>query len=116
MTKKEINLLLEYAQNFDNRKITDGMVDAWQEVLGGLSFEVARAAVVEAFKSEDVKWLEPKHVYRYARPLIERQRVIEDRVKTIAEMQSASSSPMPKCQHGVGLLYCVPCCKTVGNR
>ena len=113
MNKLEIDQLLTYAQNFDNRKITDGMVDAWAEVLGDIPFEIARQAVVDAFKDETIKWLEPKHIYRHAKPLMERKRVEQDRAKIYTEMNAAQSSPMPQCAHGKGLLYCLPCCTNV---
>lgn len=115
MNKPEVMQLLAYAQNFDNRKITDGMVDAWAEVLSAIPFDFGRQAVVEAFKDETVKWLEPKHVFKYAKPLMDRKRVEEDRAKTLQEMAERTSSPMPKCKHGLGLLWCVPCCKSVAG-
>jgi hypothetical protein len=113
MNKLEVNQILEYAQNFDNRKITDGMVDAWHEVLNGIPFEIARAAVVEAFKDDSLKWLEPKHVYRFARPMLDRANVEAQREERLNELNNVTSSPMPKCKHGKGLLYCVPCCAVV---
>lgn len=113
MNKQEIALLLEYAQNFDNRKITDGMVVAWGEVLAGIPFEIARESVVKAFQADDVKWLEPKHVLRYARPAMDRAKALAQSEAEAEESRrnKAESTPPPLCGHGKRLVDCGPCSK-----
>ena len=115
MNAAEVNQLLEYAQALDNRKITPVMIQAWLDVLGSLDFETARLATIEARKAETITWLEPKHVLKYARPFLERRQVETERAATLQEIQNRTSSAMPKCKHGLGLLYCLPCCKSVAN-
>lgn len=113
MLKSEVNQLLEYAQNFDNRKITDGMLAAWAEVLSAVPFEIARESVVKAFQAEDVKWLEPKHVLRYARPAMDRAKALaeSEAEQRASEQAKKESTPPPKCGHGLRLVDCGPCCK-----
>lgn len=113
MNKLEVNQLLEYAQNFDNRKITDGMLTAWAEVLSGVPFEIARESVVKAFQADDVKWLEPKHVFRYARPAMDRAKALAQSEAEAEESRrnKEASTPPPLCGHGKRLVDCGPCCK-----
>jgi hypothetical protein len=113
MKKSEINQILLYAQAVDNRNITDAMIDAWHDVIGELEFDVARAAIIEARKAENIAWIEPRHIMKYARPILDRQTVEAQREERLNELNNATSSPMPKCKHGKGLLYCVPCCAVV---
>lgn len=115
MNLNEVNQILAYVQNFDNRKITDAMVEAWHDLLRDMPFEFARQGVIEALKADEVKWLEPRHIFKFTKPLVDRDlaRQKQEAAMQEAEQAKQTSTPAPKCGHGFRLVDCLTCCKTL---
>lgn len=63
MNFKETHQLLIFIAQYDNRRIDDGVVIAWQAVVADLDFDVARQAVVNHFGTSEA-YLMPVHVRR----------------------------------------------------
>jgi hypothetical protein len=51
----------------DNRKPSPEAIAAWHEIIGHLSYDVAREALVLARRDESIGWLEPRHIIAKAK-------------------------------------------------
>lgn len=63
MNLRETHQLLIFVAQYDNRRIDDGAVIAWQAVVGDLDPDDARQAVIRHFSTSE-KYLMPVHVRR----------------------------------------------------
>jgi len=83
---------------------------AWHMVLEGLGFEQARQAALRVLQDPSINFIEPKHILAKASVLVEEAKTEERRQRAMQELEPVQSTPMPKCKHDKGLLYCDPCC------
>ena len=109
MKKTDTATVLEFLSLTDNRKITEDRILAWHDAIGHLDFEIARSAVTEAVRDDSISWVEPKHILAKARLVLERLEVEKRREQPLPERKLGDA--MPVCEHGLGLLYCLPCCR-----
>lgn len=74
MNKTETSQLLALIRLIDNRPITPEVVVVWNELLGGIGYEEAVAAM-KAYYRQSSKWLMPAHLIE----LVEAARADADR-------------------------------------
>ena len=61
MTPTQIATLLAYISSIDGRHTSTLMAEAWSDLIGGLDFEDAKAAV-QAHYRDSTEWLKPGHI------------------------------------------------------
>lgn len=104
--------ILDYLSAIDGRQVTAEKVKAWNDVIGYLDYETAKESAVMAYRQDSINFVEPKHIIAMSYKIKEAKRIEENRQKAIQpEMEEFKGSPMPKCVHGKGLLFCDPCCR-----
>lgn len=106
----ETKQVLDFIAAADGRNLTEQTYGAWHIVLGHLSFEHARQAAVMALQDEAIKWVEPKHILGKVSKLISDSEADQRRNRALTFEDNKVGTPMPKCVHGKGLLYCGECC------
>lgn len=116
MQKTETAELIEFLSLVDGRKISSEKILAWHELIGYLDYPLAKQAVIEAQRDSSIQYIEPKHILAKAKSIKERQRTEEAREEQFKEKPLAFGTRMPKCQHGIGLLLCDPCCKVAAQQ
>jgi hypothetical protein len=116
MQKTETAELIEFLSLVDGRKISTEKILAWHEVLGFLEYPVAKQAVIEAQRDSAIQYIEPKHILGKAKSIQDRKKLEMAREEQFKEKPLTFGSRMPKCQHGIGLLLCDPCCKTAAQQ
>jgi hypothetical protein len=109
MQKTETAELVEWVSVVDRREVTPQLVAAWHEIIGFLDYEVAKQALLEVQRDSDIRFIEPKHIVAFSYKIKERTKR-EQSIYRELETDGTWGSPMPKCVHGKGLLYCDPCC------
>lgn len=107
MNLTEVKQLLTEVAAIDNRKLNDQTADAWQSVLRDIPLEIAKEALHLARRDDRITWMEPKHIYSWAKDAAIRL----DRTKPIV-IENITGSRQPLCKaHSALLLSCIPCCK-----
>ena len=110
MQPEETKQIVDFISAADSRNVTEQTYGAWHIVIGHLDFEVARQAAVMALQDEAIRWTEPKHVLGKAGRVLEVVAQDKRRELALSRVEPPTGSEMPVCIHGVGLLYCGPCC------
>jgi len=110
MNNQESAQIVDFVAAADGRTVTDQTYGAWHIVIGHLTFEVARQAAVMALQDEAIRWTEPKHLLGKAGRLLEVEAQDKRRQLALTREEPAMGAEMPVCIHGLGLLYCGPCC------
>ena len=106
MNITETKQLLESISALDNRKVTPETIDAWHSVIGQIPFDIAKEALKLAQQDASIKYLEPRHVFGWAKEAAFRL----DRQKPKVEEERVGS-PQSRCKgHGKPILSCDPCC------
>jgi hypothetical protein len=106
----ETKELLEEISAIDGRKLTPETVAAWQGILSGIPFDIAKEAHKLARRDDRVTYLEPKHIVSWAKEAAFKL----DREKPKVEITPVTFTPQPKCKdHGVSILACDPCCHRI---
>jgi hypothetical protein len=109
----ETRELLQDIAAIDKRNITPETIQAWHSVLGNLSLEVAKQAHLMARKDLSVNYLEPRHIYGWAKEAIS---VLQRNKPKPAEPERAST-PEPNCRgHKTRITECKPCIKELGKQ
>ena len=107
MNKAETGELLVAVAAIDNRKITQQMIDGWAEILKHIPYDVALEAHRMARKSDQVQYLEPKHIISFAKEAA----FALDRLKPKAAEPEVKGDPQPTCRtHSKPIMSCDPCC------
>lgn len=101
---------MDFVAATDNRNVTPQTYGAWHLILGHLDFEQVRQATLLACQDENIKWVEPKHILSKVSKLISDAEADQRRNRALTYEESNRGTPMPKCAHGKGLLYCAECC------
>jgi hypothetical protein len=111
VNKTETERLVRKAAVLDNRHVNDAVIDAWHELVGHLSYEVAGRALRLARQDPNVGYLEPKHVLAKSRDaIVELNLELRDLARQ-AENEGRSD-PEPRCRaHVTRITSCVECCK-----
>ena len=110
MNNNETAQIVDFIAAADSRNVTPQTYGAWHLVIGHLSFETARQAAVMALQDEAIRWTEPKHILSKAGRLLEVAEQDKRRQLALTREEPSTGAEMPVCIHGVGLLYCGPCC------
>jgi hypothetical protein len=111
MQRAEIAELIEYLSLIDGRKVTPEKIQAWFDVIGFLDYAAAKAAMLECQRDSAIAYIEPKHIVSAAARIKERARNEAARVPSLETKAQINGTRMPKCEHGIGILFCDPCCK-----
>lgn len=111
MKKTDTASVLEFLSLTDNRKVNEDMILAWHDAIGHLDFDLAKSAVTLAVQDDSISWVVPRHVLGKSK-LVLQQREHEAYLSKPLPV-SVPGQDMPKCEHGLGLLFCVPCCKAL---
>jgi hypothetical protein len=107
MNLNEAKQLLTEVAAIDNRKLSDQTANAWQSVLRDIPLEIAKEALHLARRDDRISWMEPKHIYSWAKDAA----IKLDRAKPIV-IEQIKGSQQPLCKaHSALLLSCIPCCK-----
>lgn len=106
MNKTETQEILRRVAVVDNRKVGPETLDAWHDIIGAIPFDIAKEALLLAQKDATIKYLEPRHVYGWAKEAAFR---LDRKIRPVQEQ--VISSPAPKCKHEKSLPMCAPCCK-----
>jgi hypothetical protein len=97
MQKLETERLVRKLAVLDNRTVNDGVVDAWHELVGHLTYTVAELALRKARQDVTINWVEPKHVlakaHDAARELNERLRDWHGRPRRTVRVRQSLSVP-----------------------
>jgi len=110
MTPEQTKQIVDFISATKNTVPTDKTYGAWHIIISELDFEQARQAAIRAVKDPSINFIEPKHILAKASVLVEEAKTEERRQRAMQELEPVQSTPMPKCKHGKGLLYCDPCC------
>lgn len=110
MNNQESAQIVDFVAAADGRTVTDQTYGAWHIVIGHLLFETARQAAVMALQDETIRWTEPKHILSKAGRLLEVAEQDKRRQLALTHEEAPTGAQMPVCVHGLGLLYCGPCC------
>ena len=107
MNMREAAELLKEIAAVDNRQITPEKVAMWQGILAGIPLEIAREAHLLARRDDRVTFLEPKHIYSWAKEAAFKL----DKQKEKQPEPEVKYSAQPTCrEHGKLILSCDPCC------
>ena len=111
MNRTETAELLREVAILDNRKVSQDLIDQWQGILGHIPLDIAREAHRLARKDERVTYLEPRHIFSWAREAA--YKLDREKGNNIPEEPKGNFVAQPKCKHGRGLLTCDSCCATL---
>lgn len=113
MDKLETERLVRKLAVLDNRQVNDGVVESWHELIGYLSYEVAKRSLVKAQQDVNIKWVEPKHVL--AKSYEVTKELNEEASKSAREFDDyREGDPQPRCaEHGALITACLPCCSKI---
>lgn len=111
MKLSETTLLLRQIATLDNRKVNDEVIAAWHEVIGQLPFDIAKEALKLAQQDASVKYLEPRHIFGWAKEAAFRL----DRNKLSDQVQNLRGTPEPNCKHDIKVNSCKSCCKELSK-
>ena len=113
MQKLETERLVRKLAVLDNRTVNDGVVDAWHELVGHLTYRVAELAVRKARQDASINWVEPKHVLAKAHDAAKELNEQATKLARQAE-DNGTGAPQPKCaEHGLRITTCKDCCLTI---
>jgi hypothetical protein len=110
MQAVETKQIVDFIAATDGRNVTEQTYGAWHIVLGNLSFEQAREAAVIALQDEAIRWVEPKHILGKVSKMISDSEAEQRRERALTFEDKDRGTPMPKCRHDLGILYCAECC------
>lgn len=110
MNKTDTERLVRKAAVLDNRHVNDAVIEAWYELVGHLSYEVAERSLRIARQDPNIAYLEPKHVLGKSRDGI--VELNTERANTAAHLDEVGpSDPEPRCRaHVKRFTSCLECC------
>jgi hypothetical protein len=110
MNNEQTAQIVDFVAASDNRNVTPQTYGAWHLLLSHLDFEMTREATILALKDEAIRWVEPKHILSKVAKIIANAEAEQRKQRALTYEDNRKGVPMPKCVHGLGLLYCKPCC------
>jgi len=110
MNLNETSQILDYIAAADGRSTNEQTYKVWFDALNHLQFATAQQAAIKTIQDVTVKWAKPIDILQAAGRLLEVEAQDKRRELSKAFEEPSTGSPMPVCVHGVGLLYCGPCC------
>ena len=110
MNISETKSLLDAISAIDNRKVTAEVVDAWHQILGQIPNDIAREALKLAQQDASIKYLEPRHIFGWAKEAAFRL----DRNKVV-QAENLRGTPEPYCKHDRKILSCKECCRELSK-
>lgn len=116
MNRLETERLVRKVAVLDNRTVNDAVIDAWRDVVGHVSYEVAERALIKARQDPNIQYLEPKHVVAKAREaIIELNEEARQLARTAED--EGRADPEPICRaHNTRITACLECCRTLYRR
>lgn len=111
MNLQETKKLLAEIALIDGRALSEELAITWQKILERVPFDIAQESHRLCRQDENIKWLEPKHIYARAMAAAKKLIEAEERAKDLAEAHDRHKpTPAPLCNHGRRLVDCIPCC------
>lgn len=116
MNIQETTQLLAEIALIDGREISDEAVKIWADILQLIPLDIAREAHKICRQDQNIRYLEPKHIYARAREAAQKMIDAEKQAKAEAERiaskhRAAMSKPAPKCNHDIAVIHCGHCCE-----
>lgn len=112
MNLNETKAILKEVALLDNRKLDEAIALAWHAVIGYMSFEVAKSALVLARQDASINYLEPKHLVQWGKEAAHRL----NRNQQLDNVPVVHVVPEPTCKaHNVLVTSCRPCCKAMAE-
>lgn len=112
MNLQETKKLLAEIALIDGRALSEELAITWQAILARIPFDIAQESHRLCRQDENIRWLEPKHIYARAMAAAKKLAEAEDREKQLAEAhERRKTTPAPICNHGFRLIDCIPCCR-----
>jgi hypothetical protein len=112
MNKIETKHVLDLISALDNRKVTPETIEAWHGVIGHIPFDIAKEALKLAQQDATIKYLEPRHIFGWAKEAAFRL----DRQKPKVE-ETFVKVPQPICKaHSLPVMSCNPCCRELSKQ
>lgn len=111
MNKSDVAKVLTIASAVDNRRVEPETVNAWFELIGDLSVEVAVEAV-RLHQRESDDYLMPVHVRRNAARVLrelDRGKNVQRWALEYEASEKARAVDPPRCEHDVLIAKCLPC-------
>jgi len=110
MNKNEVGELLAMCSALDGQQVTESKALMWLEVLDGVSYEEAKAALIPAYKDSANEIVTAKGVWEQVRRA-RSQPASSDRMLEEADWKS---DPQPICEaHNLRILECLDCCSLI---
>jgi hypothetical protein len=113
MNISETQELLRHISAIDKRQITPETIQAWHQIVGHLSLQVAIESHKMARKDLSVNYLEPRHIIGWAKEAIS----VLQRNQPKPPEPERPSTPEPNCRgHKTRITECKPCIKELGKQ
>jgi hypothetical protein len=112
----ETKQLLAEIALIDGREISDEAVKIWADILQLIPLDIAREAHKLCRQDDQIRYLEPKHIYakakQAAQKMIDEERRIKQEAQSVEEAHKRSlSKPAPMCRHELPIVRCDHCCQ-----
>lgn len=116
MNENETKQLLAEIAVIDGREISDEAIKIWADILKLIPLDIAREAHKLCRQDDQIRYLEPKHIYakakQAAQKMIDEERRVKDEAKRLEEAHNRSlSKPAPTCNHNISVISCNHCCE-----
>lgn len=115
MNLKETETLLREMFAVDGRKLEAEKIAAWKESLGGMQLDVAQTALRAARADSFINFVEPRHLWAKAKSAAQELDRLAQQSTMKEEEANKQYAPCPTCVHGLSLLACNECCRTLMN-
>lgn len=113
MQLTETKEIIRLVSLVDNRKVSTDVIEAWHSIIGRIPFDIAKEALKLAQQDASIKYLEPRHVFAWAKEAAFRL----DREKPKVEEKEFVKIEQPTCRaHQLPLLSCRPCCREMSKQ
>ena len=110
MNLNETKAILKEVAVIDNRKLDEAVALAWHAIIGQMSFEVAKHALVLARQDASIGYLEPKHIVQWGKEASHRL----NRNTAPEDIKQEGIAREPLCKaHNTKILSCDECCNRI---
>jgi ADP-heptose:LPS heptosyltransferase len=112
MNITETQELLKQISAIDKRQINPETIQAWHQIVGHLSFDVAIEAHKMARKDLSVNYLEPRHIIGWAKEALSKL----ERLNPKPAEPEKQATPEPLCKdHNKRITTCGTCCSKLAK-
>jgi hypothetical protein len=111
MNKRDTERIVRKVAVLDNRRVDETVIDAWHDVVGHLSYDVAELALRKARQEAAIDWIEPRHIIAKSHDAV---RELNDEARRLARdaEETGTGEPEPICRaHNLRITSCSDCCR-----